>query len=668
VLLYSQNIAAGKASPLHGFSGSPVIVDGALVGHIIKHIGDTDDPTRAAYGYVYACPIAAVVNLLAGVPLEQQPITPTPIVTRSDEVPALPEGDYHVFVSYRSTDRAWAMSLVARLEGAGLRVFIDQKELEVGQSLAAQLQSALMRSRAAVVLVSKGWLESPWCQQEAEVLHDRALKEPGFALVPLRLDGSPMPAFLSTRLWIDFNHVLRAEGDGVDRLINALIKRTADRPGSVAANASQAERKLTDEFVARIGSAAAGNVADVELALAEWRRTESGDRAPLLTAAEVLIGKARFDRALQILGDAGDTLRARQLRALALSKSGRNTEAIAALEALRREGNLDAESAGLLGGRYKAIWLKTGDDAYKRRSYETYVEAYERSGDPLNGINAASMALHCGETAKRYLYAGQVVGLLKDKDRSRLNPWDRASLGEGYLLLEKFDQAADWYASAAAAAAGLHQDIAVMRAQARRNLKAMGKSENLMDTCLPVPRVLAYTGHMVDELGRVPPRLPKEKVGALRREISRRLEGWGALHGFGTAARGTDILVLEELGKRGLTATVVLPFPQADFEATSVGGTWNERLQTLRAIPGFEFTPPVLDALPAPERLAEAFDKTNRVVFRRAVDYARSLDEKPIVLAAWDGQPGDGPGGTADALQLWRDEGYEPEIIDTRTL
>jgi hypothetical protein len=195
------------------------------------------------------------------------------------------------------------------------------------------------------------------------------------------------------------------------------------------------------------------------------------------------------------------------------------------------------------------------------------------------------MALHCGETAKRFLFAEQVVDKLKDKARNQLGPWDRASLGEGYLLLEKFDQAAESYASAAAAAAGLHQNIAVMRSQARRNLKAMGKNAKLMDAHLPVPRVLAYTGHMVDAPGRMPPRLPADKIGCLRNEISRRLDACGALHGFGTAARGTDILVLEELAARGLTATLVLPFPQAHFEATSVGSTWNKRLEKLKPPP-----------------------------------------------------------------------------------
>jgi len=328
LLLYSDKIAAGNASPLHGFSGSPVIVAGAVVGHIIKHIGDPDDPARAAFGYVYACPIDAIAALLGPVPILNQPLAPVPITTLKDMVPALPDNEYHVFVSYRSSDRAWAMSLVARLEGVGLRVFIDQQELEVGQSLAKQLQSALTRSRAAVVLVSRGWIDSPWCQQESDVLLDRALKDRNFPLVPLRLDDSQMPALLNSQLWIDFKGMPRAEGEGVERLIGTLLKRTVGAPDSVAAKAAAAEQKVTDEFVARIKSAAVGSAATIKSLLAEWRRTASSDVTPALAAAEVLIGKAEFYQALGVIKDAGSTPRARQQRALALSKSGRHAEAV----------------------------------------------------------------------------------------------------------------------------------------------------------------------------------------------------------------------------------------------------------------------------------------------------------------------------------------------------
>jgi tetratricopeptide (TPR) repeat protein len=682
VLLYSHIIAAGNASPLHGFSGSPVTVEGALIGHIIKHIGDPDDPARAAFGYVYACPIAAVTALL-DVPAKALQITPLPIVTWADRVPPLAEGEYHVFVSYRSSDRPWAMSLVARLEGAGLRVFIDQKELQLGQPLAGQLQSALTRSRAAVVLVSQGWIASRWCQQEADVLVQRAVEDKRFTLVPLRLDGSPMPALLGSRVYLDFQHSPRAEGEGVERLINSLLQPAPSQAGATAhavnaaraaiaataaTAASSAERKLSDEFVDRIVSAGGGNVVAIHSLLKEYSRTASTDLAPLITAAEVLIGKSEFSPALQVLDGAPATLRVRQLRALALSKTGKVDEAITLLEALQREDNLDAETSGLLAGRYKARWLQRKDPAFRQRSYEAYRAAYERTGDAFNGINTAAMALHCGDSDQCRHVASQVATLLKARPLDKLDAWDKASLGEAYLLQEHFKDARHWYSQAAAAAAGLHQNIAVMRRQARLNLKALGQAENLMDEVLPVPRVLAYIGHMTDAPGRAQPRLPPAKIGTLRKALREKLGAWGLLHGFGSAARGTDMLVLETLAESGMSATAVLPFPQADFEASSVGGDWNRRLHLLQGTGSIEFKPPLHAQLPPPEQLQQAFGETNRKVFELAVAYARSLDEQPIVLAVWDGQPGDGAGGTADAVQLWRDEGHEPVVIDPHAL
>jgi hypothetical protein len=50
------------------------------------------------------------------------------------------------------------------------------------------------------------------------------------------------------------------------------------------------------------------------------------------------------------------------------------------------------------------------------------------------------------------------------------------------------------------------------------------------------------------------------------------------------------------------------------------------------------------------------------------VAFDNALDETPIVIAVWDGRPGDGPGGTADAVALWREEGIEPDVIDITKL
>ncbi|MFL9912261.1 TIR domain-containing protein [Paraburkholderia sp. RL17-337-BIB-A] len=662
VLLYSDQIAAGNASPLHGFSGGPIVVAGALVGHLTKHIGDADDKRRAAYGYVYACPIDEVVKLLDVEPLTVE-IAPSPIETRAESIPHLNTNEYHVFVSYRSTDRAWAMSLVARLEGAGLRVFIDQRELKPGEYLAGQLESALKRSRAAVVLVSQDWLESPWCQQEANVLVKRAVEDAKFKLVPLRVGDVSMPTFLDTRVWVDFKGSKRAEGPKLDSLLSVLADLDPGRdPRAVRADA--ADVRVTDRFVAEIMTAAKGDGRRILAVLDEWRKTELSDSAPLIKAAEVFNGKGLFESALEMLKPLEPTVRVRQLRAFALRKKGDVDEAIHMLEALHREGVVDPETGGLLAGCYKQRWLDTDDPAFKQLTYRTYLQTYERFGDAFNGINAAAMALQCDDVPRMFQTAGKVRDALLTNDEATLPHWDLATLGEACLLLGKFDDAREWYGKAVAKAAGLHDNIAMMRRQARLNLSALGKPPDWLDDLLTVPHVLAYFGHMTDADDRPSPRFPQSKVSKVRKAIRDRVIRYGNLYGFGQAARGTDLIVLEELVSHGRGATVVLPMPEADFVAISVGDQWKARFDKVKATGRVQFCKPLRDPCPPDAELGRALEEANREVQKRALEFARRLDETPIVLAVWDRQQGDGPGGTADAIRLWQDDGFEVDVID----
>jgi hypothetical protein len=39
-----------------------------------------------------------------------------------------------------------------------------------------------------------------------------------------------------------------------------------------------------------------------------------------------------------------------------------------------------------------------------------------------------------------------------------------------------------------------------------------------------------------------------------------------------------------------------------------------------------------------------------------------------LLITVWNGNPGDGAGGTADAVRAWRDEGYTVEQIDISKL
>jgi hypothetical protein len=291
-----------------------------------------------------------------------------------------------------------------------------------------------------------------------------------------------------------------------------------------------------------------------------------------------------------------------------------------------------------------------------------YRETWERSENPFNGINAAATALWMGKRDEARDTAVLVRTMVQKRPPEERNHWDWAILGEAGLILGKVDEARGNYEKAVSLATGKHQDIAVMRRQARQDLEAVGRARGELDDVFPVPNVVAFFGHMTDLKGRDRERFPERRVPEVRKKIRERLKGLGFVLGFSGAARGADILFLEEvLARKGL-AHVKLPFPVERFLETSVGGDWNRRFKSIQRNSRVKIE--VLhEKAPADAELAEAFRASNIEVQKHTAQYAKLLDETAIVIAVWDGKPGDGPGGTADAVQLWEADGYDVDVI-----
>jgi class 3 adenylate cyclase len=58
------------------------------------------------------------------------------------------------------------------------------------------------------------------------------------------------------------------------------------------------------------------------------------------------------------------------------------------------------------------------------------------------------------------------------------------------------------------------------------------------------------------------------------------------------------------------------------------------------------------------------YEYANRILYGLARGRAEQLETDFAPLAVWEGEPDDGPGGTANAIELWRAAGAEIEIID----
>lgn len=170
-------------------------------------------------------------------------------------------------------------------------------------------------------------------------------------------------------------------------------------------------------------------------------------------------------------------------------------------------------------------------------------------------------------------------------------------------------------------------------------------------------QVVVVSGHMVDRVGRPRPRFPPEQVPRVAAEVRDQLERWKV--GPGTTlvvggARGADIIAAEAALERGAAVRLVLAREPDDFVLDSVTlphSDWEERFYALVARADVEVVGGSDD---------DVYERTNE----RIIERAREVDDHPFALIVWNGEEGDGPGGTSDfAARLRRVSGKDHVVV-----
>src|SRR5205823_12226137 len=225
-------------------------------------------------------------------------------------------------------------------------------------------------------------------------------------------------------------------------------------------------------------------------------------------------------------------------------------------------------------------------------------------------------------------------------------------------------EAGDWYARAAEEGKNRFGDLNSSRRNARLILNHWKEDPDWIDKYLRVPSVMVFAGHMIDHPHRAEPRFPKELESFVRNEIQQRIEKLQPGFGFSSAACGSDILFLEAMLDRDAEVSIVLPYNEEEFIRDSVeiipNSNWRARFDRV-----LKQATSVITA--STERLeigGISYEFCNELMLGLGTIRARQLDTDLIPLAVWNGTTGDGPGGAASAIELWRSAGYEPAIVD----
>jgi len=380
-----------------------------------------------------------------------------------------------------------------------------------------------------------------------------------------------------------------------------------------------------------------------------------------------------FDVIAEGLESQPDDTSMQTLKGLALARCGATEQANAMLDAMYAKGCRDDETIGILARTHKDLGLNAVRPDAKRfhleRCAALYAEAYAMHKGYWTGINAATFTLLNGHKAQARLWAEEVreicVGELERPGRDRVGEyWLFATLGESALVREDVEEARGWYRKAAALKKNGYGSLASTRRNAALLLSEIGGPAGFLDECLPLPKVVAFTGHMVDGAGRKTSRFPPGREQAVSNEIEAWITQAGAMIGFASAACGADILFLEAALKAGGEVNIVLPSAPEAFIKTSVapaGGNWVERFNAIveRANQ--------LVILSEHHTGNTSYSYANLVLYGLAKSYAKRIDASLDALAVWDGETGNA-GGTASAVQKWRNCGQAVTAINPMTL
>jgi hypothetical protein len=183
--------------------------------------------------------------------------------------------------------------------------------------------------------------------------------------------------------------------------------------------------------------------------------------------------------------------------------------------------------------------------------------------------------------------------------------------------------------------------------------------------------VLLFSGHMIDGRDREVPRFPTAAEAGAAAGLARALDALGAgPHdlALSQAAAGGDLLFLEACQQRQVRRRVLLPFEETEFIERSVlpsvdGTRWRERyFAATGAGVDKRFMPEELGPLPEG---VDPFERCNQWLLDSALAAGVS---KLRFIAIWNGERGDGPGGTAHLVQQVERRGIPMTWIDTREL
>ena len=156
-----------------------------------------------------------------------------------------------IFISHATKDDEFVKELRLALEGQGLSVWVDSRNLRGGDKLAPGINQAIEQARQVIVVLSTNTINSPWVRKEIQKAQEveRQRKDDGYRVIPLLLPGVEPTALA---LWFDEEPVavpIQLKPGGLSEALPSILAALGERLSTDRQPMQEVESQPVEELI-----------------------------------------------------------------------------------------------------------------------------------------------------------------------------------------------------------------------------------------------------------------------------------------------------------------------------------------------------------------------------------------------------------------------------------
>lgn len=126
----------------------------------------------------------------------------------------------NVFISHNYKDKPMARKIAKELNKYGIKTWIDESEIKLGDSLIEKIRDGLDHMDFLIALISGNSVESEWVKKELDIVMNSEIEEKRVIAIPILVGKCELPGFLKGKLYADMSTSRKYNEN-----ISALIRR-----------------------------------------------------------------------------------------------------------------------------------------------------------------------------------------------------------------------------------------------------------------------------------------------------------------------------------------------------------------------------------------------------------------------------------------------------------